>query len=47
MLSEAGVAPFRISCSVPIYFYGDLDAYTLQNIYRTLKGGISGKPYPQ
>ena len=23
----------------PIYFYGDLDAYTLQNIYRTLKAG--------
>ena len=25
--------------SVPIYFFGDLDAYTLQNIYRTLKAG--------
>lgn len=24
---------------VPMYFYGDLDAYTLQNIYRTLKAG--------
>ncbi len=24
---------------VPIYFCGDLDAYTLQNIYRTLKAG--------
>ncbi len=24
---------------VPIYFYGDLDAYTLQNIFRTLKAG--------
>ncbi len=24
---------------VPIYFYGDLDAYTLQNIFRTLKCG--------
>ncbi len=23
----------------PIYFYGDLDAYTVQNIYRTLKAG--------
>lgn len=23
----------------PIYFFGDLDAYTLQNIYRTLKAG--------
>tara|TARA_B100000749_G_scaffold280887_1_gene279898 strand:+ start:140839 stop:141999 length:1161 start_codon:yes stop_codon:yes gene_type:complete len=25
--------------SVPIFFFGDLDAYTLQNIYRTLKAG--------
>ncbi|MCX6125405.1 MAG: DNA topoisomerase VI, partial [Proteobacteria bacterium] len=25
--------------SIPIYFFGDLDAYTLQNIYRTLKAG--------
>jgi len=25
--------------AVPMYFYGDLDAYTLQNIYRTLKAG--------
>ncbi len=24
---------------VPIYFYGDLDAYTMQNIFRTLKAG--------
>lgn len=24
---------------VPLYFYGDLDAYTVQNIYRTLKAG--------
>ena len=24
---------------IPIYFYGDLDAYTVQNIYRTLKAG--------
>ncbi len=24
---------------VPMFFYGDLDAYTLQNIYRTLKAG--------
>jgi DNA topoisomerase-6 subunit A len=23
----------------PMYFFGDLDAYTLQNIYRTLKAG--------
>jgi len=25
--------------NTPIYFYGDLDAYTIQNIYRTLKAG--------
>jgi DNA topoisomerase-6 subunit A len=24
---------------IPIYFYGDLDAYTMQNIFRTLKAG--------
>jgi len=24
---------------IPIYFWGDLDAYTLQNIFRTLKAG--------
>jgi len=24
---------------VPIYFFGDLDAYTMQNIFRTLKAG--------
>jgi len=24
---------------VPMYFWGDLDAYTIQNIYRTLKAG--------
>lgn len=24
---------------IPVFFYGDLDAYTLQNIYRTLKAG--------
>jgi DNA topoisomerase VI subunit A len=24
---------------VPMFFFGDLDAYTLQNIYRTLKAG--------
>jgi DNA topoisomerase-6 subunit A len=24
---------------VPLYFFGDLDAYTMQNIYRTLKAG--------
>ena len=25
--------------AVPLYFFGDLDAYTIQNIYRTLKAG--------
>jgi DNA topoisomerase-6 subunit A len=25
--------------AVPMYFFGDLDAYTLQNIFRTLKAG--------
>ncbi len=25
--------------NIPLYFYGDLDAYTLQNIFRTLKAG--------
>jgi DNA topoisomerase-6 subunit A len=25
--------------NVPMYFFGDLDAYTMQNIYRTLKAG--------
>jgi DNA topoisomerase-6 subunit A len=25
--------------NAPIYFFGDLDAYTLQNIYRTLRAG--------
>ena len=24
---------------IPLYYFGDLDAYTLQNIYRTLKAG--------
>lgn len=24
---------------IPLYFYGDLDAYTIQNIFRTLKAG--------
>lgn len=27
---------------IPIYFFGDLDAYTLQNIFRTLKAGSAG-----
>lgn len=25
--------------NIPLYFFGDLDAYTMQNIYRTLKAG--------
>ena len=25
--------------SIPLYFFGDLDAYTMQNIFRTLKAG--------
>lgn len=25
--------------SIPMYFFGDLDAYTMQNIFRTLKAG--------
>lgn len=25
--------------NIPLYFFGDLDAYTIQNIYRTLKAG--------
>ena len=25
--------------SIPCYFFGDLDAYTMQNIFRTLKAG--------
>jgi DNA topoisomerase-6 subunit A len=25
--------------AIPLYFYGDLDAYTMQNIFRTLKAG--------
>ena len=24
---------------IPLYFFGDLDAYTMQNIFRTLKAG--------
>lgn len=27
---------------IPCYFFGDLDAYTLQNIFRTLKAGSAG-----
>ena len=29
----------RMVYDCPIFFFGDLDAYTLQNIYRTLKAG--------
>jgi len=29
----------QVQTNVPIFFFGDLDAYTLQNIYRTLKAG--------
>ncbi len=29
----------QVQLKVPIFFFGDLDAYTLQNIYRTLKAG--------
>jgi DNA topoisomerase-6 subunit A len=25
--------------AIPLYFFGDLDAYTMQNIFRTLKAG--------
>lgn len=28
--------------SIPCYFFGDLDAYTMQNIFRTLKAGSAG-----
>ena len=27
---------------IPCYFFGDLDAYTMQNIFRTLKAGSAG-----
>jgi len=33
------VKTIQTQLDVPIYFFGDLDAYTLQNIYRTLKAG--------
>ena len=29
----------QVQLKIPLFFYGDLDAYTLQNIYRTLKAG--------
>jgi DNA topoisomerase VI subunit A len=33
------VHTIQTQLEVPVFFYGDLDAYTLQNIYRTLKAG--------
>jgi DNA topoisomerase-6 subunit A len=33
------VKTIQTQLDVPIYFFGDLDAYTVQNIYRTLKAG--------
>lgn len=33
------VKTIQTQLDVPIFFFGDLDAYTLQNIYRTLKAG--------
>jgi DNA topoisomerase VI subunit A len=36
---RAWVKRIQDQLKVPIYFFGDLDAYTLQNIYRTLKAG--------
>lgn len=33
------VKTIQTQLAVPIFFFGDLDAYTLQNIYRTLKAG--------
>ncbi len=36
---RAWTKSIQTQLKVPIYFFGDLDAYTLQNIYRTLKAG--------
>ena len=36
---RAWTKTIQTQIDVPIYFFGDLDAYTLQNIYRTLKAG--------
>ena len=36
---RAWVKRIQEQLKVPIYFFGDLDAYTLQNIFRTLKAG--------
>jgi DNA topoisomerase-6 subunit A len=36
---RAWVRRIQDQLKIPLYFFGDLDAYTLQNIYRTLKAG--------
>ena len=36
---RAWVTRIQDQLKIPLYFFGDLDAYTLQNIYRTLKAG--------
>lgn len=36
---RAWVRRIQDQLSVPLYFFGDLDAYTMQNIFRTLKAG--------
>jgi len=36
---RAWVKRIQEQLRVPLYFFGDLDAYTMQNIYRTLKAG--------
>ena len=36
---RAWVKRVQDQLNVPIFFFGDLDAYSLQNIYRTLKAG--------
>jgi len=36
---RAWVRRIQEQLKIPIFFFGDLDAYTLQNIYRTIKAG--------
>jgi DNA topoisomerase VI subunit A len=36
---RAWTKSIQTQLDVPIFFFGDLDAYTIQNIYRTLKAG--------
>lgn len=36
---RAWVKRIQDQLKIPLYFFGDLDAYTMQNIYRTLKAG--------